>query len=132
VKLQADSRPLSRLVTTCDDVHVAIDGLRYTRSLLLVAGSINACWGPEDFSGLTTTHIAALLETDCDVLILGTGRRQRFPAPALLSPAFAAGRPVDIMSTAAACRTWNVLHAEGRAVAAALIIESTIPSSESC
>jgi uncharacterized protein len=58
------------------------------------------------------------------VQLLGTGRRQRFPPAALLRPLIEAGRSVEIMDTGAACRTYNILLAEGRAVAAALIVES--------
>ena len=63
------------------------------------------------------------LALPCDVTLLGTGARQRFPAPALLRPLIEAGRGVEVMDTHAACRTYNVLVAEGRTVVAALIIE---------
>ena len=80
-------------------------------------------WGPNSFAALTETHLADLLTLPCDVLLLGTGNRQRFPSPALLRPLIEAGRPIEVMDTPAACRTYNILVAEGRAVAAALIIE---------
>lgn len=127
MKLHADPRSARHTVTAYGDDHVAVDGRIHTRSLLLLPDRIDASWGPEDFAGLATTHIAALvavMEQGCDVLLLGTGRRQRFPAPALLRPLHEAGRGIEVMDTPAACRTYNVLRAEGRVVAAALIIES--------
>lgn len=123
MKLHADLRQLPFLVTACGDDHVAIDGRRFERSLLLSPAGIDAAWGPADFVGLDARHLAALAALDCDVLLLGTGRRQCFPPPALLQPFIAAGLPVEAMSTVAACRTYNVLRAEGRAVVAALIVE---------
>lgn len=127
MKLHADPRRAHHTVTAYGDDHVAVDGRIHMRSLLLLPDRIDASWGPEDFAGLAATHIAALaavLERGCDVLLLGTGRRQRFPAPALLRPLIDAGRGVEVMDTPAACRTYNILLAEGRVVAAALIVES--------
>jgi uncharacterized protein len=81
------------------------------------------CWS----AALTAEHLAQLTAFPCDVLLLGTGRRQRFPAPALLRPLIESGRGYEIMDTAAACRTYNILVAEGRIVLAALIIEGNTP-----
>ncbi len=132
MKLHADTRRLPLLVTSYDDGHVAVDGLRHTRSLLLVPGRIDAHWGPAHFDELTAQQLVALLETDCDVLLLGTGRRQRLLSPALSRPFLEAGRPLEVMGTAAACRTWNILYAEGRVVAAALIVEAAASSPKPC
>ena len=55
--------------------------------------------------------------------MLGTGQRQRFPAPELLRPLVEAGIGFEIMDLAAACRTFNVLALEKRAVAAALLVD---------
>lgn len=123
MKLHADPRSARHTVTAYGDDHVAVDGRIHTRSLLLLPDRIDASWGPEDFAGLAATHIAVLAALGCDVLLLGTGRRQRFPAPALLRPLHEAGRGIEVMDTPAACRTYNVLRAEGRIVAAALIVE---------
>jgi uncharacterized protein len=56
-------------------------------------------------------------------VLLGTGARQRFPAPRLLRPLIEAGIGCEVMDLAAACRTYTILVAEGRRVAAALLIE---------
>lgn len=126
MKLQAVSRSAQHAVTAYGGDHVAIDGHAYGRSLLLLPDHIDAQWGPTNFAGLGEAHFAALadLTAHCDVLLLGTGRRQRFPAPALLRPLHELGRGLEVMDTPAACRTYNILLAEGRAVAAALIVES--------
>jgi len=58
-----------------------------------------------------------------EVLLIGTGPRQVFPDRALLAPLHAARVGFEVMDTAAACRTYNVLVGEGREVAAALIVD---------
>ncbi len=123
LKLHTDPRSPQHVVTAYGDDHVAVDGRRLARSLLLLPDRIDPSWGPDSFAALAETHIAQLVPLACDVLLLGTGRRQRFPAPALLRALIETGRGIEVMDTPAACRTYNILMAEGRAVAAALIIE---------
>jgi uncharacterized protein len=57
------------------------------------------------------------------VVLLGTGWRQRFPAPALMRPLMDERIGYEIMDLPAACRTYNILMAEGRYVAAALLFD---------
>jgi uncharacterized protein len=58
------------------------------------------------------------------VALLGTGSRQRFPHPRLSRALSEARIGLEVMTTAAACRTYNILMAEGRKVAAALLLEN--------
>jgi uncharacterized protein len=58
---------------------------------------------------------------EADVILLGTGARLVHLAPELRKALRAAGKNIEVMDTGAACRTYNVLMAEGRSVAAALI-----------
>jgi len=124
MKLHDDSAANSHAITACGAGYVAIDGRRVGRSVLVLPDRVDAEWGPPDFAGLTTTHLAALAALGCDVILLGTGERQQFPAPALLRPLIEARIPVEVMDTPAACRTYGILVAEGRRVAAALIVEA--------
>lgn len=114
-------------MTAYGDDHVAVNGRILRRSLLLLPDRLDETWGPEGHDALALEHLAALVAVPCDVLLLGTGRRQRFPAPALLRPLIEAGRSVEIMDTQAACRTYNILMAEGRLVGAALVVEAAAP-----
>lgn len=124
MKLHADSSSTLLTVTAYGVDHVAVNGRILQRSLLLLPDRLEEDWGPDDFPSLGASHLAQLAELAVDVVLLGTGHKQRFPSPALLRPLIEAGRPVEVMDTAAACRTYNILAAEGRAVAAALIIET--------
>ncbi len=127
MKLLADTRIASHAITACGPGYVAVGGRTLHRSLLLAPDLLDASWGPARFAELAEGHIAPLATLPCDVLLLGTGSRQRFPPPALLRALHEVGRGVEIMDTGAACRTYNILLAEGRAVAAALILDSVAP-----
>jgi len=123
MKLQSDVRFAARAISSHGSGYVAIGAERLTRSVLIGPDGLDAGWGPDAFDGLDESHFAALAAIPSDVTLLGTGARQRFPAPALLRPLIEAGRGIEVMDTPAACRTYNVLVAEGRSVTAALIVE---------
>ena len=72
---------------------------------------------------LSDDHLAAVHELEPEVVLLGTGARQTFPDRELMLGLLQAGIGLEIMDTASACRTYNVLMSEGRRVVAALIIE---------
>jgi uncharacterized protein len=95
-------------------------GTSHRGSILCLPSGIYA-WEPAE--PLDTASLAsALAEKDAmRVLILGTGPRQVFPAPAVRRAFVEAGLALEPMDTGAACRTYNVLLAEGRSVGAALI-----------
>lgn len=61
------------------------------------------------------------LKDKCDVLLIGTGKTTKFLTPAQRQVFRDAGFHADVMDTGAACRTFNVLTAEGRQVIAALL-----------
>ncbi len=64
-----------------------------------------------------------LAELKPEVVLLGTGTRLRFPHPRLTRALTDAGIGVEVMDTPAACRTFNILAAEGRKVLAAVILD---------
>jgi uncharacterized protein len=72
--------------------------------------------GPADFEVLASLQV--------EVVIFGSGRRIRFPKPAWLAPLAERRIGIETMDTPAACRTYNILAQEGRAVAVALLLES--------
>jgi uncharacterized protein len=64
-----------------------------------------------------------LLSNSPEIVLLGTGSAQRFLRPAVTAPLHDANVGLEVMDTRAACRTYNILVAEGRVVTAALIVE---------
>ncbi|BCH25223.1 Mth938-like domain-containing protein [Mesorhizobium sp. L-8-3] len=91
-------------------------------SILCLPSGIHG-WEPADPAALTASDFERLLAeaADIEILLVGTGRELR-PLGKDLRSAFKEVRiSADPMSTGAAVRTYNVLLAEDRAVAAALI-----------
>jgi len=58
-----------------------------------------------------------------EIVVLGSGPRQRFPEPRLLAAIMTRGIGCEVMDTGAACRTYNVLVSEGRRAVAALLLK---------
>jgi uncharacterized protein len=92
-------------------------------SPLLVMGDTIEPWEATAFEALAADHFAHLLAWKPEIVLLGTGGTLRFPARALTAPLAAAGVGLEVMDTRAACRTFNVLAAEGRRVLAAVFLE---------
>ena len=93
----------------------------YDHSLVITATSLRR-WEVADAALLTAADLRVLLTEEPEVVVLGTGERQRFPPRAVRHALLDAGVGLEIMSTAAAARTYNVLVAEDRRVVAALIL----------
>jgi uncharacterized protein len=94
----------------------------HDRSVIVTATTLVSPWRPAAAHDLIPADLEPLLALAIEVVLLGTGPRQHFPDPALLRPLYERKIGVEIMDTPAACRTFNVLVAEGRPVAAALIV----------
>jgi len=98
-------------------------------SLVVTPNRLLRHWGPMHFDQLSVRFFDELAALVPEVLLVGTGARLRFPAPSLYRPLVERGIGVEFMDTAAACRTYNILMAEGRRVAAALLpIEAPSPA----
>lgn len=111
------------LVTGTGPGWIRIGATTYHQSLVLTSTSVAEGWASSGFGGLTTADFEALLPTNPEVVLLGTGREIRFPHPRLTQALANAGVGLEVMDTAAACRTYNILAAEGRRVTAALLLE---------
>ena len=109
----ADGRPMALLVR----------GQRWSGAVLLQTHAAPAALAASRFDDLTEGDFEALLALAPDVVLVGSGARQRFVHPRLHATLAAAQIGVDCMDTAAACRTYNILAGEGRAVVALLFVE---------
>jgi uncharacterized protein len=78
-------------------------------------------WVPASIDDLQAEHLEAILELQPELVLLGTGPRLTFPAPQILSALHRQRVGVEVMDTAAACRTYNILMGEGRFVVAGLM-----------
>lgn len=102
--------------------YVEINGARHRASLVVNAERVLTDWPATSVEVLSADHMAAIVELKPEIVLLGTGASFRFPERPLLAPLYKAGIGVEVMDTPAACRTYNILLAEGRDVVAALIV----------
>jgi uncharacterized protein len=102
---------------------IGIGGDRVTASVVIGSQGQRFAWNCGDFQRLGPDHFALLAEMGTELVIFGSGSRLRFPQAAWLQALIERRIGVETMDTQAACRTYNILVAEGRNVAAALLIE---------
>ena len=123
MKLHLESAAAQNTFTGYGKGYVAVNGARFEKSIVVLPERIVDNWPASSFAALEPAHFAALAGLDREIILLGTGEKLRFPRPEIIAPLIRAGVGVEVMDLQAACRTYNILVAEGRKVAAALLIE---------
>ncbi len=121
MKLHLESAGAKNTFTGYGEGYVMVNGERVEKSVVVLPERILADWPAPSFGGLRAEHFGALTGLDREIILLGTGARLRFPRPEIIAPLLSAGIGVEVMDLQAACRTYNILMAEGRKVAAALL-----------
>jgi len=120
VKLHASAPGGVNTISAYGEDYVVVNGQRRDSSVVVLRDRV-VDWPAASFERLTAEDFGFLQELDIDIVLLGTGPRQRFPHPRLTAALTRAGIGVEVMDTQAACRTYNILVAEERRVAAALL-----------
>ena len=122
MKIHLDNTAGAHRITGYGAGYVSVNEEALTRSFILTPEALIRDWGPQNIVDLDAASLQAVARLSPVIVLLGTGIEQRFPPSTLLAPMLAQGIGVEVMTTAAACRTYNILVAEGRPVAAALLI----------
>ena len=128
MKLQADRIEGLNAVSRHGTDGVIVNGVEHRSSVLVPWQGEVVGWPIGDFALLEARHFEMLAEFKPELVIFGSGRRIRFPKPALVRPLIGRRIGIETMDTAAASRTYNVLLAEGRTVLLALLFETAPPS----
>ena len=102
---------------------IRVNATTYRGSIVLTRDAVQQDAAAGGFDALAAGDLAALRRLDPEVVLIGTGAAQRFPPPSVLRPLVDAQVGFEIMSTPAACRTYNILAGEGRQVVALLLVE---------
>ena len=97
--------------------------VEYRQNVVVTSEKIIVGWAPNGFDALIAEDFAAIAALKPEVALLGTGATIRFPHPRLTRALTDARVGLEVMDTPAACRTFNILAAEGRRVAVAILIE---------
>ena len=109
-------------IVACTEREVRLRDRAYGASLMVTRSQVIEDWRPPPLDVLSIGDFEALLALAPEVVLLGTGERQRMPPPALYAAFAARGIGLEVMDNRAACRTYNVLLSEYRDVAVALML----------
>ncbi len=124
MKFQPDITEGVNLITRQEPSQVWVGGSPFGHSLLVPWIGDVRIWPVASLAALAQAHFELILALQPELVILGSGPRMRFVSATLLRPLIDRRIGVEMMDTPAACRTYNVLASEGRAVVAALLLES--------
>lgn len=102
--------------------YVAVNNVRYEKSVLVTPEAVTE-WNVSAFEALTASDFEFVARLGVEIVVFGTGTAQRFPRPELVRALAGAGVGLEVMDSKAACRTYNILAAEGRKVVAAILVE---------
>ena len=122
MKLHASVPAGANVINAYGADYVMVNGARWQSSVVVTANEVFS-WQAERFDALRESDFDQLKNLGLEIVLLGTGPKQRFPHPRLIAALARAGIGVEVMDMQAACRTYNILVAEARKVAAALLFE---------
>ena len=122
MKLHASGPSGVNTITGYGEGYVMVNGERRASSVVVMPDRLEP-WSTKSFDQLSAEDFAFLINLKAEIVLLGTGPRQRFPHPRLTAGLAQAGIGLEVMDVQAACRTYNILVAEERKVAAALLLE---------
>lgn len=122
MKLHLTTAENNYLITAYGADYIEINKQRYEQNLIVMPDTLMQDWQPRSFSELCHEHFEQIATLNPEVVILGTGTTHQFLHPRHYQNLTERSIPLECMTTAAACRTYNILMSEGRRVAAALIL----------
>ena len=121
MKLHLAGPSARNTITGYGDGYVIVNDARHEENLIVLPDRMLA-WSAAGFESLAADHFVELARLDLEVVLLGTGAALRFPPPHVTRALVEAGIGLEVMDVRAACRTYNILAAEARRVAAALLL----------
>ena len=122
MKLQSDPHFGANMITGYGAGYVEINQTPYAHAVILSSDGAISNWSVQTFDSLEVCHFSQLVDLKPELILIGTGSRQRFPKPELLKDLIMAKIGFEIMDSQAACRTYNILVGEGRKILLALIL----------
>ena len=121
MRFTQDSSSCTHVIRGYGKGELRIDDTPYRGAVLVSALTVHGDSEIHDFIALIAIDPLRILALDPELVLLGTGPRQLFPAASFGAQFLQLGIGFEVMDTGAACRTFNVLVAERRRVAAWLL-----------
>jgi uncharacterized protein len=125
MKLHEQKTGSSNAIRAYEKGMIRINDTVCTTSLIVTPDEFIPDWPVSHASQLELTVIEQLLEYGPDIILMGTGSQHHILDPRMMMTIMNQGTGIEVMTTDAACRTYNVLLGEDRVVLAALILESS-------
>jgi uncharacterized protein len=100
-----------------------------SNSFIVSTNTLIKDWPLDEVQYLASDHLQTILDLEPELVLLGTGQKQHFPEMKLFAQFYNQGIGVEIMDSAAACRTFNILAGEGRKVVAGIMIDKIMEQS---
>lgn len=122
MQLTRDNKPNANLITGIGNDEIRVGEITCKQSFIISRDTLDQGWPVRDVSDLDDATISRILDLRPEVVVLGTGDNIHFPSTNRLSRFVDEQIGVEIMDSAAACRTYNLLLGEQRRVVAAIII----------
>ena len=122
MKLQIAQTEGQNTVTAYGDDYVSVNAVRHTTNIIVMPDRIIPAWTDSTSTAMTLADFEQLASLETEIILLGTGKRLRFPPAEFMRPLIEVRKGLEVMDMQAACRTYNVLISEGRKVAAALLL----------
>ncbi len=127
MKLHLTQSNGNNLITAYGDDYIDVNHKRYHSSFILMAEQLISDWNISSqriasINHLTEHDFEQVMALKPELVLLGTGKTHQFLQPKIYAPLTNQGVALEFMTTAAACRTYNILMSEGRNVAAMFII----------
>ncbi len=120
MKFSEDSANAQYRIQAYGDSWIQINDQRFHQPLIISAQTLLTDWQASSMQDLQPEQLEPLFVMQADVILLGTGQQQVLPGKAIQQALVNNGTGFEWMANAAACRTYNILLAEGRAVAMAI------------
>lgn len=125
MQFHRDSGKDLNLISALGERSLRVGESEVTGSCIVSANTLVSDWRVANIDALDAAALAPILEMRPEIVLLGSGVVLRFPDSSIRQRFAEAGIGLEVMDTAAACRTYNVLVHEGRQVVAALIIDQS-------
>ena len=122
MKFSEDKINQGYYVSGYEEGMILVNGSPKTTSFIISLEKLIDDWAPTHIDELNTQHLHPLLQLQPELVLIGTGETLKFPAIEHYACLIQQNIGVEIMDSAAACRTYNILLAEGRKVAAGIIL----------
>ncbi len=123
MELELDKNYAKYQIRAYQPGHIQVNEITYTHSIIVSPEKLIDNWKPQHISELTREDLEIVSELSPAILLIGTGSKLEFPDLAIYGDLINEGIGIEVMDTSAACRTYDILTAENRNVAAALIIK---------